>query len=232
MDTNFPAIMQSNIWWDEIQAVNARDLWSFLAVWDKFTDWIKPKIQEFAEGIDYITFSGIPEKGRPSTEYVISLDTAKNISMMQKNEKWKEVRKYFIECERIVKKPRTYEVIMHEALQLADTRVRELEDKILIDAPKVAFASAIEWSTASAPIWNWIKAISNEWKLKMWRNKAFDWMRSNGFLMKDNNPYQRYVDQWLFEVKEWLIVTTKWQISTFTTLLTWKWQIFFLEKLS
>ena len=239
MDTVFPAIIHSNIGWEEVQAVNARDLWLFLDIWDKFSDWIKPKIQDYDEWYEYTTLAGIPEKGRPSIEYILSLDTAKNIAMMQKNNKWKIVRRYFLECERRAKinnieisvTPRTYEVVMQEALLLADHKVKELEKKIQIDAPKVAFATAIEWSSTSVSVWDWIKAINNEWSLKMWRNKAFDWFRKNWYLMKDNVPYQKWIDQWLFELKEWLIVTTKGQIPTFTCLLTWKWQMAFIDKI-
>jgi anti-repressor protein len=66
----------------------------------------------------------------------------------------------------------------------------------------------------------------------MGRNKAFNWFRSNGYLMKNSTmPYQQYIDQGLFEVKETLITTSKGQRITFTTLLTGKGQVYFAQKL-
>ena len=193
--------------------------------------WVESSIikNDYAiEWEDYILWNNIDGE---SNIYALTIDFAKKVSMRSNSEKWEEVRKYFLQCEKKVQKPRTYEVVMQEALLLADHRVKELENKILLDAPKVAFAKAIEWSSTSINVWDWIKTINNEGKLKMWRNKAFEWLRKNGYLMKDNKPYQKYIDNWLFELKEWLIVTTKWQIATFVTLLTGKWQIYFLDKL-
>jgi len=130
------------------------------------------------------------------------------------------------------KKPLSLQEMTLLVIEGQKKEIEEMKEKILMDAPKVAFASAIEWSATSVPIGNWVKAISNEGKLKMWRNKVFSWMRESGYLMEKNIPYQRYIDQWLFEVKEGLIVTTKWQMATWSSLLTGKGQIYFLDKLS
>ncbi len=240
MDTVFPLIISEVIWGWEVRAVNAKDLYEFL--WlnkSHYWRWIEKSIiwNDYAiEWEDYILWNDIDGE---SSNLILTVDFAKKIAMRSNSEKWEEVRKYFLECEKRAKRenieisitPRTYEVVMQEALLLADHRVKELEKKIQIDAPKVAFATAIEWSSTSVSVWDWIKAINNEWSLKMWRNKAFDWFRKNWYLMKDNVPYQKWIDQWLFELKEWLIVTTKGQIPTFTCLLTWKWQMAFIDKI-
>lgn len=85
--------------------VNARELHEILEVRTKFADWIKEKISKygFEENVDFISFSEKAEKplgGRPSTEYVLTIDTAKEIAMVENNSKGKEVRKYFIEVEK------------------------------------------------------------------------------------------------------------------------------------
>jgi phage anti-repressor protein len=84
--------------------VNARDLYGFLIVGRDFSTWIKERLEEFgfAEGEDYSPVLGkIAEgPGRPRTEYHLSLDTAKELAMAERNEQGRKVRRYFIECER------------------------------------------------------------------------------------------------------------------------------------
>lgn len=87
------------------QLVNARELHGFLEVGTKFTDWIKDRIEKygFIENEDFTSFSENTEKpigGRPITEYILTLDTAKEIAMVQNNDKGKEIRKYFISIEK------------------------------------------------------------------------------------------------------------------------------------
>ncbi len=86
-------------------AVNARDLHSFLAVKTRFNDWIKSRINEykFAINLDFISFtekSVKPKGGRPTTEYHLTLDMAKELAMVENNDKGREVRRYFIQCEK------------------------------------------------------------------------------------------------------------------------------------
>lgn len=91
-----------------IQAVNARELHAFLQNKRQFSDWIKQRISEydFVENQDFVSFSQNCEKpkgGRPTTEYAITLDMAKELSMVERNEQGKMARRYFIECERIAR---------------------------------------------------------------------------------------------------------------------------------
>lgn len=71
---------------------------------------------------------------------------------------------------------------------------------------------------------DWIKSIQPTLKDSMGRNKAFKWLRDEGFLMETNfnKPYQHWVDQKLFEVKQGLIMTPNGSKSVFTTLVTGK----------
>lgn len=89
----------------ELNTVNARELHSFLQSKRQFSDWIKQRIIDynFVENQDFISFSQFCEKpngGRPTTEYYITLDMAKELSMVERNEQGKQARKYFIECEK------------------------------------------------------------------------------------------------------------------------------------
>ena len=83
--------------------VNARELHKFLEVGKDFTTWVKDKILTygFVENEDYVIFPKIGENpGRPKTEYILTLDTAKEISMVQNNGKGSQARKYFIAVEK------------------------------------------------------------------------------------------------------------------------------------
>ncbi|MHA3722237.1 antA/AntB antirepressor family protein, partial [Yersinia enterocolitica] len=84
---------------------NARDLHSFLGVGKRFASWITERISEyeFVENQDYVIFSQNREKigrGRPSIDYHLTLDTAKELAMVERNEKGRQIRRYFIECEK------------------------------------------------------------------------------------------------------------------------------------
>lgn len=92
------------------KAVSARELYEFLKIKEAFTDWIKRMIEylDLEENTNYIVYqenliNPNPLGGRPSKEYFLTIDAAKEISMLQRSEKGKEARKYFIECERKLK---------------------------------------------------------------------------------------------------------------------------------
>ncbi|EEQ4441270.1 phage antirepressor Ant [Escherichia coli] len=87
--------------------VNARDLHTFLGVGKRFASWITERIAEygFVENQDYILVSPNREiKGRGgdrrSKDYHLTLDTAKETAMVERNEKGRQIRRYFIECEK------------------------------------------------------------------------------------------------------------------------------------
>ena len=88
-----------------VETVSARELHTFVESKRQFADWIKNRVEKygFVENVDYITFSQNCEKGRPSQEYFITLDMAKQLAMVENNEKGMQVRKYFIECEKQLK---------------------------------------------------------------------------------------------------------------------------------
>ena len=90
--------------------VSARNLHSFLEVGKVFRAWIQDRIEAFGfvEGQDYVVVEGLSRpdldasKSRPQTtkEYFLSIDMAKELSMVERNEKGKQARRYFIECEK------------------------------------------------------------------------------------------------------------------------------------
>lgn len=96
------------------ETVNARELHQFIESKQDFSDWIKNRIKKygFIENDDFSIILGKRSDdfsinlsktlGRPAKEYHITLDMAKELSMIENNEKGRQIRKYFIECEKIV----------------------------------------------------------------------------------------------------------------------------------
>ncbi|HGG6610194.1 TPA: antA/AntB antirepressor family protein [Salmonella enterica subsp. diarizonae serovar 50:k:z] len=86
---------------------NARDLHSFLAVGKAFAAWITSRLEEygFAENQDYILLSNSGKQtsgrgGHNRKDYHLTLDTAKELAMVERNDKGRQIRRYFIECEK------------------------------------------------------------------------------------------------------------------------------------
>ena len=96
---------------DHIQTVDARELYEYLESKQEFSNWIKKRIEQygFVENIDYIKVDKkIMDNNQQFTkvgdriEYYISIDMAKEVSMVERNEKGKQARQYFILCEKLL----------------------------------------------------------------------------------------------------------------------------------
>jgi phage anti-repressor protein len=87
------------------QTVDARELHEFLEIGTRFDVWIERRIKEYGFIInsDFCTFMIESSGGRPSTDYHISIDMAKELSMVERNDKGKQARQYFIQMEKVAK---------------------------------------------------------------------------------------------------------------------------------
>lgn len=117
---------------DGVQAVMGRDLYTFLEVQSNYTTWINRLIGKygFVEGTDYLSKNGMVERsGRGQVEqanHILTMDMAKEISMVQNNQKGREARQYFIECEKkLHQAPAVPELSRMDLLQLAMDAERE-----------------------------------------------------------------------------------------------------------
>ncbi|EXL06211.1 antirepressor [Brucella anthropi] len=110
-DSKFPSVVKGQIGGGSIQTVNARDLHDFLESGQDFSTWIKNRISQygFVDGQDFVIEAAPQNYGAGNRgsriEYHLSLDMAKELSMVERNEKGKVARQYFIECERRAKEP-------------------------------------------------------------------------------------------------------------------------------
>jgi phage anti-repressor protein len=93
---------------DVVQTCNARDLWEFVESKREFATWIKDRIEKynFKEGEDFTVdkFVNSESRGQTIIDYHLTIDAAKEMAMVENNEKGRQVRKYFIECERRLKR--------------------------------------------------------------------------------------------------------------------------------
>jgi phage anti-repressor protein len=110
---------------------NARDLHAALGADARFNDWIRRRIEEygFTEGEDFYSILS-KTRGRPATDYHLTLDMAKELAMIENNDKGRQVRRYFIACEKNAGRPVPVIPPSGDALQVA-----------IAEAVKVALAS-------------------------------------------------------------------------------------------
>lgn len=130
------------------QTVSARELHEKLEVNTQFKDWIKRMIDYgFQEGVDYCSFLSESTGGRPAMEYFISIDMAKEICMIQRSDKGRQFRQYFIECEkRLIESnrramPQTYIEAVESLLnELKRNQALEEQGKLLLEQKEKAEA--------------------------------------------------------------------------------------------
>ena len=87
-----------------VQFCNARELHTFLDIGKDYSTWIKDRINEygFIQDEDYLVITE-RTNGRPRKEYHITLDMGKELGMVERNERGRQIRQYFIRCERTLK---------------------------------------------------------------------------------------------------------------------------------
>lgn len=126
-------ITKSNIGAEVINSVNAREIHSYLEVKTAFAHWINRAVEkyDFKENIDFVK---IDKPLNNQKDYIVTLDMAKELSMLENNPKGKETRKYFISFEKkgkeVIKSQSLQIQLMQEAinqLSIMDTRLTEIE---------------------------------------------------------------------------------------------------------
>ena len=228
----------------EQPTVSARELHEALEIKSNFTTWFERMGEYgFAENDYKKCFpkmeSGL-NGGQNMVDYQISVDMAKQICMIQRSEKGRQYRQYFLDLEKAWNTP---EQVMARALKLADKTIDNLKEdnkKLLADnermRPKEIFADAVSTSHTSILIGDLAKLLKQN-GVDTGQNKLFAWMRENGYLIKRkgtdwNMPTQKAMEMGLFEVKESTVNNPDGSVRiNKTTKATGKGQIYFLNLL-
>lgn len=197
----------------DTQTVSARELHEQLHIGTKFTTWFeRMKEYGFTEGNEFFPKMGETSEsgGRPSVDYDISVDMAKQICMIQRTPEGKQCRQYLLDLEKAWNTP---EQVMARALKIANRTIDSLKEhntKLIEDCermkPKEIFADAVSASKTSILIGDLAKLICQN-GYQIGQKRLFEWMRANGYLILRkgsdyNMPTQRSMEMGLFEIKE------------------------------
>lgn len=191
------------------QVVDGRELHDFLEVKTLFKDWIKRMIEYgFQENIDFARLKNEPPEDQtvtnpnPIINYALTLDCAKEISMVQRSEKGKQARQYFIEVEKKYNMT-TYSISISyaDALRQLAEKVEaqeEMERQLELQRPAVDFYQAVASSTDTMDMLEVSKVLGYG------RTKLFAFLREQKITIPgtQNLPYQRYIEEGYFKVIE------------------------------
>ena len=180
------------------QLVSARELYNFLEVTERFSNWFERQMQfGFEENTD---FTGCKffntQANQELQDYILKIDMAKELAMLSKSEKGKEIRKYFIELEKAWNSP---DKIMARALQIAQKEIDNYKKEIEYQKPKVEFYDQIIDSKDTIDIGSLAKTLNIR---NIGRNKLFEILRERKILDSKNQPYQTYIDRGYFRTIE------------------------------
>lgn len=153
---------------------NARDLHAALGVGSDFVTWIKQRIAEyrFAEGEDFSPVSGriAGKRGQPRTDYHLTIDMAKELAMVENNDRGRQVRRYFIQIEKNARaKPPlgadTLSRIYRHAWSLAQSTFERYRREMTDDIENQRHHTAIE-----------------DWKPQEYRQEFFEQLAANAMI--------------------------------------------------
>lgn len=218
--------------------VLGRDLHEALEVKSKYADWFKNMCAYgFTENADYTTFSKNLENGGRTLDHYLTIPMAKEICMLQRTEKGKECRQYFIKVEEAWNTPEMIVARAHQILQArldeAVSRVTLLESKIEEDAPATQLGYAVTAADDSILVREMAKILKQN-GYNTGEQRFYETLRNEGFLIKSgsdrNTPTQRALDRGLFTIKENVHVTPSSSFTTRTTMVTGKGQSYFVNR--
>lgn len=194
-------------------SVSGRELHEALGVETRYNDWFKRMCEYgFSEGEDFYSFlSKSPEGGRPSTDHALSIPMAKELCMLQRTEKGKEIRRYFISVEEQWNSP---EAIMARALRIADQNLEKA--KIQVKTLQVENSSLTVDNQIMKPKADYfdelvdrnlltnIRDTAKELGVK--QNQFVTFLLDKKYMYRDKKgklkPYAKHIEDGVFELKE------------------------------
>lgn len=214
--------------------ISLRELHHKLDITERYSNWTDRMFKYgFKENLDYVGCKVFNTQARQEIQdHAIKLDMAKEICMLQRNEKGKVFRQYFIQVEKDFNSP---EKIMARALLLADKKIHSLELQVKEQAPKVIFANAVETSDTNILIGDLAKILKQN-GIDIGQNRLFKWLRDKKYLISRkgdsyNAPTQKAMELGLFKVKERVINEANGSTTIKKTpMVTGKGQVYFVNK--
>ena len=235
--------------------ISGRELHEFLEVGSNYTTWVNRMIEYgFTENIDYtevwsdsqngnaVEYLGTPQKMSANgyfIDHALKLDMAKELSMIQRNERGKQARQYFIQVEKDWNSP---DKIMARALIVAN---KTIESKNLVikkqtkqieeNKPKVIFADAVTASEKSILVGELAKILKQN-GVDTGEKRLFEWLRKHNYLIRRkgsdyNMPTQKSMNMGLFQVKETAVTHSDGHVTVNKTAkVTGKGQIYFINR--
>lgn len=197
---------------DDVQAVMGRDLHVFLEVGAEYRHWFPRMVAYgFEEGKDYAVKNDRVQdslgREREAMNHIITLDMAKHLAMIQRTDKGKQAREYFIECEKLARQPRV-DVSQITRLEMAQMLVNAEEERLALEAEKKVLEPKAEAYDSFMDAEGMYSVGTVGKMLGIGRTTLFRKLRNEGvFISKGdmrNTPYQRYMQH--FEVKSSTVV--------------------------
>jgi anti-repressor protein len=212
--------------------VSGRELHEFLEVKTAYKDWF-PRMESygFVENVDFVAIAQkrATAQGNVTTfmDHHIKLDMAKEIAMIQRTDKGKQARQYFLELERRWNSP---EMVIKRAMDFQNQKISLLETQIQEDKRYTDFGKVVSLSDGAINIGQFSKLVYDKHGINIGRNKLIAWLRDKGYLIKQegaekNLPKQKYIEQELFKVRPTIVKRTSGDVQGGTTLVTGKGQI-------
>ncbi|WP_438310903.1 antA/AntB antirepressor family protein [Sporosarcina sp. FA9] len=213
--------------------VSGRELHEFLEVKTPYTQWFERMISYgFVENVDFTVtnknvndvtaFGGV----RKIIDHALKLDMAKEIGMIQRTDKGKQARQYFLQLERMWNSP---EMVIKRAMDFQQEKILQLETKIHKEKKYTDFGKVVSLSNGAINVGAFAKIMYDKHGVNIGRNKLMAWLRDSGYLIKQgrerNFPKQHYVERGWFKLAPTIIKRTEGDVQSGTTLVTGKGQI-------
>ena len=225
----------------ENPTVSGRDLHDFLEITERYSNWFDRMTQYgFEENSDYLGCKYFNTQARQELQdHALTISMAKEICMIQRNDKGKQARQYFLKLEEAWNTP---EMVMSRALRMAEKTIHQLQidsdekDRLLEEQkPQVVFANAVSVSNTSILVGELTKILKQN-GVEIGQNRLFEWLRENEYLIRRkgtdyNMPTQYSMERGLFEIKETAISHADGHTTiNKTPKITGKGQIYFINK--
>lgn len=170
----------------EVNSVDARELHAELGVKEDYSDWVKRRIEEaqLSESADFLKFRE-PNRNNRLT-IILSLDSAKSIAMLERTDKGREVRQYFIECEKRLVVKSQAPVLPQTYLEALKALVCSEEQRMLAESQRDAAIETNQFFTGKDA--NLLSLTDALREIGIRPNKGISWLRELGYLTKDNKP--------------------------------------------